>query len=150
VLAEIISKICVVLIFEHVVVNHAVAAESTASPPTAISPASQPSDQITELSAAGAGFVDLLAKQDYAAAETRFDPAMKSALPEAKLRAVWEDLLNEAGPYQKQLRTRVEKQAGYDVVLVTCQFERKLLDVKVVYDSQKRITGLWYLPGTAQ
>ncbi|HZQ47921.1 MAG TPA: DUF3887 domain-containing protein, partial [Verrucomicrobiae bacterium] len=109
-----------------------------------------PAKQTTDLSADGAGFVDLLAKNDYAAAETRFDPAMKSALPEAKLRAVWEDLLNQAGPYQKQLGTRVEKQAGYDVVLVTCQFQRKPLDVKVVYDSQNRVTGLWVQPGTAQ
>lgn len=149
-LAETISKICVVLIFQHVVVNHAVAAESTASLSAAISPAAQPVDQSTELSAAGAGFVDLLAKKDYAAAENQFDPTMKSAMPEASLRAAWEGLLLQAGPYQKQLRKRVEKQAGYDVVLVTCQFERKPLDIKVVYDSQKRVTGLWYLPGSAQ
>ncbi len=149
-LAEIISKICVVLLFTHVVVPHTAAAESTASPSSVISTTAQPGAQTTDLSAAGAAFVDLLAKKDYAAAESQFDPAMKSAMPEAKLRAVWEDLLIQAGPYQKQLRTRVEKQAGYDVVLVTCQFERKPLDIKVVYDSQKRVTGLWYLPGTAQ
>jgi len=36
------------------------------------------------------------------------------------------------------------------VVFVTCQFENKLLDMKVVYDSQERIAGLFFLPGTAQ
>lgn len=144
-LAEIISKICVVLIFTHVVVPRTAAAESTPSAAKI-----QSAEQSTDLSAKGSGFVDLLAKKDYAAAESQFDPAMKSAMPEATLRTVWEDLLKQAGPFQKQLRTRVEKQAGYDVVLVTCQFERKLLDIKVVYDSQKRVTGLWYLPGTPQ
>lgn len=147
VIAEIISKIIVVLLFTHVVNN---AAGSTSGSSAAISSAAQPAKQVTELSVAGAGFVDLLAKKDFAATETRFDPAMKSAMPEATLRAVWEDLINQAGPYQRQLRTRVEKQAGYDVVLVTCRFERQLLDVKVVYDSQKRVNGLWFLPGTAQ
>jgi hypothetical protein len=149
-LAEILSKICVVFIFQHAVTTSAAASESTNSPAAVISPANQPAEQVVELSAAGRDFVDLLAKKDFSTAEERFDATMKSALPEAKLRAVWEDLLTQAGPFQKQVRTRVEKQAGYDVALVTCQFEKKLLDVKVVYDPQKKIAGLWYLPGTPQ
>ena len=149
-LAEILSKICVVLVLQSALAGHASAADSTARQQAAISPAAQPAGQTVDLSAAGAGFVDLLAESDFADAETRFDPTMRSALPEARLRAIWENLLIQAGPYQKQLRTRVEKQAGYDVVFVTCQFENKLLDMKVVYDSQERIAGLFFLPGTAQ
>jgi uncharacterized protein DUF3887 len=138
------------LVLQHAGISRAAVAEATADSSTAISQAAQPVEQATDLSAAGSRFVDLLAKKDFAAAETRFDPTMKSVLPEARLRAVWEDLLSQAGPYQKQLRTRMTKQAGYDVVLVTCQFEGKPLDMKVVYDSQKRVTGLFYLPATAK
>jgi hypothetical protein len=149
-LAEIISKICIVLALQFAETTHAAMAESTGSPSPVIHSPAQPGEQTTDLSGAGAAFVDLLAKKDFAAAEARFDPTMKSALPEATLRAVWEELLGKAGPYQKQLRTRVEKQGGYDVVFVTCQFEKKLIDMKVVYDSRQRVTGLFYLPGTAQ
>jgi hypothetical protein len=71
---------------------------------------------------------------------------MKSALPEARLRGVWEQLLGTAGSYQKQTQTRTERQAGYDVALVTCQFEHKQIVIKVVFDSKKRVAGLWCLP----
>ena len=79
-------------------------------------------------------------------AEIQFDSTMKTAMPEATLRAVWENLLAKAGPWQKQLQARVEKQAGYDVVFVTCQFENESLDLKIVYDSQLHVSGLWILP----
>ena len=54
--------------------------------------------------------------------------------------------MKQFGPYQKQLKTRTKEQAGYHVALVTCQFERGVLDVKVVYDAQNRVTGLWLVP----
>jgi hypothetical protein len=149
-LAEIISKICIVLLFHYADTSHAAVTKSSDNPASVMQSTAQPSKPATDLSATGAAFVDLLAKKDFAAAEARFDPPMKSALPETRLRAVWEELLGKAGPYQKQLRTRIVKQGGYDVVLVTCQFEKKLIDMKVVYDSQQRVTGLWYLPGAAQ
>jgi hypothetical protein len=146
VLAEIISKICVALIWLHVGVNQAIAPEPTATPPAAASPTAPPVASAEDVSAAGAGFVDLLAKEDFAAAEARFDPAMKSAMPEARLRAVWEELLATAGPYQKQLRIQRKKQAGYDVAILTCQFEKQAVEIKVVFDSQGRVTGLWQNP----
>jgi hypothetical protein len=71
---------------------------------------------------------------------------MTKALPEARLRTTWQDTVKQFGPYQKQLRTRTKEQAGYHAVLVTCQFERATLDVKVVYDAQNRVTGLWLVP----
>jgi hypothetical protein len=149
-LAEIISKIGIVLVLQYAGTTHATAAESMGSAASVTHSLAQSGEQTTDLSAAGAAFVDLLAKKDFATAETRFDSAMKSAMPEATLRAAWGELLGKAGPYQKQLRTRVEKQAGYDVVLVTCQFENKVIDMKVVYDSGRQVTGLFYMPGTAQ
>jgi hypothetical protein len=137
-LAEIISKICLALVFQCALVSHVSAAASPASPPA------------SDLTNLGAQFVDLLATKHFADAETQFDSVMKTAMPEATLRAVWEDLLTKAGPYQKELRSRVEKQAGYDVVLVTCQFQNQSLDLKVVYDSQQHVTGLWILPPSKQ
>ena len=45
----------------------------------------------------GAEFVDLLVKEDFTGAVGRFDPTMKSALPEQKLRQVWQSLQKQAG-----------------------------------------------------
>ena len=95
---------------------------------------------------AGKQFVDLLAKQDYAAAVELYDATMKAALPEAKLREAWEAVQTQAGPFQKQVSARTQKVQGYDVVLVTCQFEKAKLDTKVVFDSKRRVAGLFFVP----
>lgn len=91
-------------------------------------------------------FVEWLAKEDFAAAIARFDATMKTALPEAKLRQVWQNLRAQAGPFQKQLDAKATRLSGYDIVLVTCQFERTSLDAKVVFDANGRIAGLFFVP----
>ena len=99
-----------------------------------------------DVTAAGKEFVELLAKQDFAAAVTRYDAAMKAALPEEKLRETWLTAQTQAGRFQKQVRARTEKLQGHDVALVTCQFEKMVLDIKVVFDSQGRVAGLFFAP----
>jgi dienelactone hydrolase len=106
--------------------------------------ASEPSSSGPALD--GARFVELMAAGDFAAADARFDARMKSALPEEKLRDVWQTLQKQAGPFKARLQTRVEKQRGYDVVFVTCQFERATLDAKVVFDAAGQIAGLFFVP----
>jgi dienelactone hydrolase len=117
---------------------------------TLVAPALLPRHARAEdVAAAGRQFVDLLAKRDFAAAVARYDAAMEAALPEAKLRETWEALQAQAGPFQEQLRVRTEKVRGYDVVLVTCQFEKMTLDTKVVFNSERRVAGLFFGPSQA-
>jgi len=99
-----------------------------------------------DVAAAGKQFVDSLAKHDYAAAVEQYDATMKAALPEAKLREAWQAVQTQAGPFQKQVSARTQKVQGYDVVLVTCQFEKTKLDTKVVFDSKGKVAGLFFLP----
>jgi dienelactone hydrolase len=102
-----------------------------------------------EVTSAGKEFVQLLAKEDFAGAVARFDATMKGALPEPKLRETWQALQAQVGPFQKQLGARATKVAKYDVVLVTCQFERKALDTKVVFDAKGKVAGLFFVPSDA-
>jgi dienelactone hydrolase len=102
-----------------------------------------------EVTGAGKQFVELLAKGDFAAAVARFDATMKAALPAPKLRETWEAIQAQAGPFQKQNGATAIKVTRYDVVLVTCQFERTALDAKVVFDAKGRVAGLFFLPSHA-
>jgi len=95
---------------------------------------------------AGRQFVELLAKDDFARAAAWFDATMKKALPEAKLREAWQSVQTQAGPFQKQLGAKAMKVAGYDVVLVTCQFERSTLNTRVVFDRKGQVAGLFFVP----
>lgn len=91
-------------------------------------------------------FVDLLANQDFSAATKTFDPTMRNALPPNKLRQTWTALLKQAGGFKEQIATRKQRIQQYDVVFVTCQFERATLDVKVVLDPSRRVAGLFFVP----
>jgi uncharacterized protein len=105
--------------------------------------------ETTNAVTAAAEFVGLLAKQDFPGCVARFDATMKGALPEAKLREVWQTLGTQAGPFKKQLRTRAEKYGGYDIIFVTCQFEKTTLDAKVVFDAKRQVAGLFFVPSRA-
>jgi hypothetical protein len=71
---------------------------------------------------------------------------MKNALPAEKLQEVWNSLIAQSGPFVEQLGTRREKILQYDVIFVTCKFEKGVLDAKVVFDRKKQIAGLFFVP----
>ena len=102
-----------------------------------------------DITRAGRQFVELLANEDFVGAVARFDATMKTALPTPKLRETWKALQAQAGPFQKQLGAIATKVTGYDVALVTCQFERTALDTKVVFDTKGQVAGLFFLPSHA-
>ncbi len=96
--------------------------------------------------------VDLMIAQDFATMYSSFDPAMKSALTEAQLQQAWQSLIKQAGPYQSKIGTQppVHKDQ-YTIVLVTLQFEKAPLDIRVVVDSNTgQISGLQFVPNQTE
>jgi len=91
-------------------------------------------------------FVQLLVEEDFSKAAQNFDATMKAALPEDKLAEVWKATTGQAGLFKQQLGVREEKFLGSDIVLVTCEFEKGPMDVKVVYNDEKQIGGLFFVP----
>jgi hypothetical protein len=94
----------------------------------------------------GKAFVEMLVRGEYADAFAQFDTPMKDAMPVDQIKAAWESLLAQVGEFQKVTGVRQAKEQGYDVVYVTCAFEKSELNVKVVYNDEKEISGLWFLP----
>lgn len=91
-------------------------------------------------------FVDLLVKEDFIQAETCFDSTVKGLMPADKLQATWKDIITETGPYKKQTAIRKEKKSEYDIIYVTCEFEKTSVDIQIVFNNKKEISGLWFLP----
>jgi dienelactone hydrolase len=98
-------------------------------------------DLVADRTATAEAFVAAQVKGDFTAAMKDFDDVMKKALPADKMEAVWKAVQKQVGPYQKQLGTRKDKAGKYDVVYVTCQFEKMPLDIRVVFTSAGQITG---------
>jgi len=103
----------------------------------------------TNLISSATQFVDLLVKEDFTGAVARFDSTMKSVLPEEKLREVWLTLQKQAGSFKQRLRARADTAGGYDMVFVTCHFEGADLDAKVVFNAERQIAGLFFVPSQA-
>lgn len=94
--------------------------------------------------------VESLANQQFSAVTEDFNETMKKELPPEKLEEAWKAAIDQMGPFQKQLGSRTEKEAGFDVVSVTCEFEKGALDVKISYNDEKQIVGLFIVPTPAE
>jgi uncharacterized protein len=89
-------------------------------------------------------FVNLLVQQDFLTAESQFDNAMKKALPEEKLKITWNGLLAQTGPFKNILKAQSGKYLDYEIVLVTTEFEKSLIDIKIVFDKETHVSGLFF------
>ncbi|MBE0432133.1 DUF3887 domain-containing protein [candidate division WOR-3 bacterium] len=94
----------------------------------------------------GREFVEMLVRGDYAAAVAKFDATMKGVMPEAELSIAWLSLLQQAGPFQQIAGVSQTKEQGHDVAYVRCDFEKTAVNVKVVYNANMEVAGLWFVP----
>lgn len=102
--------------------------------------------------ASAAQLIDLMIKQDFATAYGHFDNTMKTALPEAQLEKAWESLIAQAGAYQAKLGTQPPTHTDqYTVIVITLQFEKAPIDLRVVVDSNTGlISGLRFMPNQSE
>jgi hypothetical protein len=85
-------------------------------------------------------------KAEYPKIVEVFDVTMKNALPEDKLKLVWEDLNNKCGKFQKYSEITEDKIQTYNVTYVLCHFEKMNLQMKLVYNDKNQIAGLFFIP----
>ena len=91
-------------------------------------------------------FVAQIAAGQFEKAVEPFDQTMRQAISADKLKQLWDGLTKEYGPLQRAADVRVEKIQKYDIVYVTCEFQRGRLDAKVVFNSENKIAGLFFVP----
>lgn len=107
-------------------------------------PAEPPMEgEVTQLAS---DFVARLVAEDFAGAVDYFDATMKQQLPERMLGETWQQLLTQVGPFVDELGTRTESIGEHEAVFVTTEFAGMVLDIRVVFDSNKRVAGLFFEP----
>ena len=92
------------------------------------------------------GLVDSMAKGDFFAATKNFDTAMNAAMSAEKLGQTWSQLTAQTGSFKSRTGSREVQEAGFQTVYVTSQFEKITMDIKVVFDKDGKIGGLWFVP----
>src|SRR4030042_758447 len=86
-------------------------------------------------------FLDALSRGDYQAAAKDFDATMMKVSGPDKLAEFWKQVPEKLGAFKRQTAARRDQFGGYEVALVTCEFEKATLDARVVFDKEKKIAG---------
>jgi dienelactone hydrolase len=93
--------------------------------------------------------VDQIVKGEYAAAYNQFDSNLQSAFPEAQLKSTWEQIIAQVGSYQKSTGVRTTTVQERQIVIVTCQFEKDLLDIQFGFNERGQIVGFSFAKAQA-
>ena len=90
--------------------------------------------------------VGLLVAGDFSAVVEKFDENMKTALPVEKLQETWKATIANVGQFKGQINEQSQQQLGYSTIVATCEFENGYLDIKMAYDNQNQLSGLFLVP----
>jgi pimeloyl-ACP methyl ester carboxylesterase len=114
---------------------------------------SQPAPTATQISAdvekIAQTVIEHLGRGDYSAAFSYFDSNLKVAFPEAQLKNTWEQIVSQVGLFQKSTGVRTTLQQGRRIVIITCQFEKDLLDIQLGFNDQSQVVGLSFAQAEA-
>lgn len=103
-------------------------------------------DQAAELQETARAFVAHMAAGEFDQATLSFDEAMTRAMPAAKLKDAWDNVISVYGPFQRSTETKSQQVKQFEAVFVTCDFQQGRLDAKVVFSADHKITGLFFVP----
>jgi hypothetical protein len=106
-----------------------------------------PSQAEDALTVKARAFLAAMEKGDFQMAVRDFDETMLKVSGPDKLETMWTKLLPaKLGAFKKQAAARQDQLQGYEIVLVTCEFEKATLDARVVFDKSGKIAGLGFVP----
>ncbi|MEW5901531.1 MAG: alpha/beta fold hydrolase [Acidobacteriota bacterium] len=91
-------------------------------------------------------FLEALSRSDFVAAVKDFDETMMKVSGPDKLAEFWKQVPERMGAFKRQAAARREQLGNYDIVLVTCEFEKVTLDARVVFDKAEKIAGFQFVP----
>jgi dienelactone hydrolase len=102
-----------------------------------------------EIETATRDLVAALVRGDFVGASKGFDATMRSALPPEKLADAWRGVQGQVGAFVAIERVRLEPKGRYWISFARCRFERNEMVIKVVYDGQNQVAGLFFLDAAA-
>lgn len=92
-------------------------------------------------------FIEFLNNQEYEKAFENFDSTVSARLSLERLEELWETVILQIGPMIKISNINSSEDNGYIVVITSCEFDKYILDIKVVYDKNKEVAGFFFTEG---
>ncbi len=88
-------------------------------------------------------FINLLAQEDFTKVYEDLSLEMKNALTEPQLMGLWNQLISSLGDFQSASRKELTEKDGYQIVILTLEFEKAFMDARVVFNPQGEVAGFW-------
>jgi dienelactone hydrolase len=96
-----------------------------------------------ELEVMAGDLVFAMAEGEFEEARKHFDKKMSAVMSVGQLEQVWATIQGQAGTWLNIAATAFAEEEGYRLVYVANLFERGRMDIKVVFDNQGQVAGLW-------
>jgi hypothetical protein len=90
--------------------------------------------------------VQTLGQEDFEGAESYFNDDLKNSMPTSSLQFNWDVIEHITGPFVSEAVVSTAYQHPYTLVHVICQMQMGKIDIKIDFDTQKKVSGLWLLP----
>lgn len=101
------------------------------------------SQTVNELSES---FLNKMLRGSYDSCRSYFDASVLDKINPQMIQSMWEKIPNYVGEFKSYENVRSEKQDTLEIVLMTCAFEKTKLDLKLVYNTPKKIVGIFFQP----
>jgi hypothetical protein len=127
--------------------NGVVLAAPSPASPSILAQALTP-DQQQKIVQQAEKFVDRLGQGNYSQALQLLNPDLQAYWTPESLKAIWQrDLIQEAGSYQKILRSSVIDVINADIVRVSVQFQRRSEDILFTFNKQQALVAVSWSSG---
>jgi uncharacterized protein len=93
-------------------------------------------------------WVNLLVAGKFDLAVESFDKTVSAQITAANLKDIWNSIIVQFGALKNIKGTRTATFGGYNIVFVTCDFNKAALDIQLSFDAEKKIAGLYFNPPT--
>ncbi|BFM39208.1 DUF3887 domain-containing protein [Synechocystis sp. LKSZ1] len=121
-----------------------------ARPPASTAPIAQAltPDQQQKITQQAEKFVALLGQSNYSQALKLLSPDLQAYWTPESLQTIWQrDLIQEAGGYQRVLRSSVIDVINADIVRVSVQFQRRTEDILLTFNKQQALVAVSWSSG---
>lgn len=108
--------------------------------------ANKPIEDEEKLVEISEGVLQHLVAKEFSQIPEDFNARMKDALTPDMLKEVWNGLVAQIGEYQEKGNVITDVIKGYRVVYIICKFETQPFKLKVVFDDQDLVAGLFIIP----
>jgi dienelactone hydrolase len=101
------------------------------------------SQTATELSIS---LIGKLQRAQYDSCQTMFDTVVSNKINADMMKQIWENMPKYIGEYQSYGEISTAKEDSTEIVTVTCAFVKTKMDLRLAYNKQQKIIGIFFLP----